>query len=94
MLEEKLVDSMITQLLTCTHAIMPSREMRRTTTTTRQPPQVPHEPQVERRVPPLPELADGLVVGHAAHLVLRWQDAVCQGPEAEEAPEQQELEPH
>lgn len=50
-------------------------------------------PAVEGAVPAAPEGEGGVVVGHAPDHVLGRVDAVGEGPEAEEAPGEEELEP-
>ena len=52
---------------------------------------VANDPAVEATVPTAPEGEGGVVVGHAADHVLRGIDAVDEGPEAEEAPREQQL---
>lgn len=55
--------------------------------------QVPQTPLVEGAVPAAPELHNAVVIAHAAHHVLGRVDAVEEGPEAEEAPRDQQFEP-
>lgn len=55
---------------------------------------VARHPAVEAAVPAAPEGQRGIVVADAAHHVLRRVDAVEEGPEAEEAPGEEEFEPY
>ena len=52
---------------------------------------VARDPEVVGAVPGAPEAERGVVVRHAAHHVLWGVDAVGEGPEAEEAPWDEEL---
>lgn len=54
---------------------------------------VAHDPAVEGAVPAAPEGEGGVVVAHAADHVLGRVGAVEQGPQPEEAPRQQQLQP-
>lgn len=54
---------------------------------------VAQRPAVEAAVPAAPERQRAVVVGDAAHHVLGRVDAVGEGPEPEEPPRQQQLEP-
>ncbi|KFY26099.1 hypothetical protein V493_04265 [Pseudogymnoascus sp. VKM F-4281 (FW-2241)] len=55
---------------------------------------VAHDPLVEGAVPGAPESECGEAVGDAADHVLGRVDAVEEGPEAEESPGEQQLQPH
>ena len=54
---------------------------------------VAHDPAVEAPVPAAPEGERGIIIGHATHHVFRRIDAVDEGPKAEEAPREQQLQP-
>ena len=54
---------------------------------------VADEPAVEGAVPAAPEGEGGVVVGHTSDNVFGGVDVVGEGPEAEEAPGEQELQP-
>lgn len=54
---------------------------------------VPNDPTIEAAVPSPPEREGGVIIAHAADDVFGGVDAVEEGPEAEEAEWNQELEP-
>ena len=56
--------------------------------------QVAHDPLIEGAVPGAPEADGGEAVGDAADHVLGRVDAIKEGPEAEESPGKQQLQPH
>ena len=54
---------------------------------------ITNDPPVEAPMPGSPERQCGVIVGHTSDDVLGWVNAVDQGPEAEETPWKEELEP-
>ena len=54
---------------------------------------VAHRPAIEAAMPAAPEREGRVVVAHAADHVLRGVDAVAEGPETEEAPGDEQLQP-
>lgn len=56
--------------------------------------EVAQAPLVEAAVPAAPEVRNAVVIAHAADHVLWWIDAVEEGPETEEAPGDEQLEPY
>ena len=54
---------------------------------------VSYDPSVETPVPAAPERERAVVVGHATHHILGRVDPVREGPQSEESPWQEQLQP-